>query len=158
MELQSSSPKLDNQGSTIMTTFRLMFVGVVAIALSLGGAIAADKVQPWPVPPPTISLRVEPPNGDALVYTNIPWSLRMTVLDAMQIAPGLKFRASWDPKLSGWYIEEIAGISVDPKKEYWQLCVEGYTAGVGASSYVLGPGMGAKWSVVPLTATPTDHC
>lgn len=64
----------------------------------------------------------------------------------MQMIDGPTFSAKWSRSVGGWMITEINGVAADSSNgKSWLLCVGGYEAGVGASSYMLGAGSAAKW-------------
>jgi hypothetical protein len=94
----------------------------------------------------TVSLEIRNPDGTAKKFTDIPWSLNMTVLDTMKIVDDIKFTAEWYKSLGEWLITSIDGIANQGAgKANWLYSVNGSPACVGASSYILGPKASIVW-------------
>jgi|WetSurMetagenome_2_1015567.scaffolds.fasta_scaffold995326_2 hypothetical protein len=94
----------------------------------------------------TVSLEVRKADGTIKSFTGIPWSLNMTALDAMKMVDDLKFTAEWSKSLGQWFVTSIDGVANQGAgKPYWGFCVDGYPAGVGAGSYVLGSKASVVW-------------
>jgi hypothetical protein len=94
---------------------------------------------------PTVSITVE--NGTTIrKYEGIPWSINMVALDAMKMAKGIEFTGKWNRGLSQWLITSINSVdNLGVWDKSWLLCVNGFMAGIGAGSYVVGPNASIKW-------------
>ena len=122
----------------------------LAVCLIASPAYALDA-QPAPTSTwvsSTVSLEIREPDGTSKKISGIPWSLHLTALDAMKMADGLKFTAEWYKNLGQWEIDSIDGTLNEGSKNQkrnWLFCVDGYAAGVGADSYVLGSTSAVVW-------------
>ena len=94
--------------------------------------------------PVTVSMEICKPDGTVKKYPDIPWSLGITVLRAMQSVDGLKFTGEWYYSFSDWLIVSLDGDAAASGSSWW-LCVNGGKAGVGVGSYVLGPKATVVW-------------
>jgi hypothetical protein len=116
---------------------------VVLACLLPSGAIARDiTAKTWT--PATVSLEIREPDGTVKRFSDVPWTLGLTVLDTMKMVDGIKFSGDWNRSLGDWFITSIDG-APNSGGSFWTYCVNGEPAGVGAGSYVLGPAAVAVW-------------
>ena len=118
---------------------------VLLFALLCPSHVLAREPIKTTLAPVIVSMEIREPDGTIKQYPNIPWSLGLTVLQAMQTIDGLKFSADWYYSLSDWFIVSIDGVAAASGSN-WTFCVNGgEPAGVGVGSYVLGPKASVIW-------------
>jgi hypothetical protein len=116
----------------------------VVLALLWPSLVLAKEPATITWTPATVSLEIREPDGTIKKYPDVPWSLGLTVLQAMQTVDGLKFTGDWYYSLSDWLIVSIDGFPAASGSN-WTFCVNGQAAGVGVGSYVLGPKAAVVW-------------
>jgi len=122
-----------------------MFARLAVICALLFPAVVLAKepiATTWT--PATVSLEIRDPDGTVKKFTNIPWTLGITVLQAMQSVDGLKFTGEWYYSFGDWLIVSLDGFPAASGSN-WTFCVNGQPAGLGVGSYVLGPKAAVTW-------------
>ena len=67
----------------------------VVLALLWPSLVLAKEPATITWTPATVSLEIREPDGTIKKYPDVPWSLGLTVLQAMQTVDGLKFTGDW---------------------------------------------------------------
>jgi hypothetical protein len=116
---------------------------LLAPSLSLALEAPSPSTISWTAQ--TVTLEVRAPTG-MKKYTDIPWTLDMTVLDAMKVVDNLQITAEWYRSFGDWLITSLDKVpNQGSGKPNWQYCVNGTAAAVGVGSYVLGPKANVVW-------------